>query len=82
MFRKQKAGFKWGLLDLLITQKTLAKISPKEGPLSGSLNGVMSLWLISLLMSRDSGGRKFKCVTHKLTPNQFIIMDRNHQEHS
>lgn len=58
MFRKQKAGFKRGLLEQFIMQKTLTEISPKEGQLSVSLaeehiNGLMSWWLISLLLSRD-----------------------------
>lgn len=66
MFRKQKAGFKWGLLEQIITQKTLTEISPKEGAtLSLSLaenhiNGVMSWFLISQLLSRDGGVEKIQ----------------------
>ena len=41
------------------------------------INGVMSWWLISQILSREKWGRKFKPVTHKLTPNQLMKMDRN-----
>lgn len=60
MFRKQKAGFKWGLLEQLIMQKSHAEISPKERAAlclylaEEQVNGVMSWWLISPLLSRDS----------------------------
>lgn len=66
MFRKQKAGFKWGLLEQIITQKTLTEISPKEGATlllslaEDHINGVMSWFLISLLLSRDSGVEKIQ----------------------
>lgn len=87
MFRKQKAGFKWGLLEQLITQKD-PRCSLPQGRATlwlslteEHINGVMSWWLISPLLSWDSRGRKFKPVTHKLTLNQLGMMDRNHRKH-
>lgn len=52
MFRKQEAGFERGLLERLVTQKTLAEVSPKGRATlrlsldEGHVNGVMSWWLI------------------------------------